>query len=42
MTKNYYDSLPPYYKLLYPDWDASVHRHAEALDGIIREFIGDR
>jgi len=41
MTETYYNSLAPYYKFIYPDWVKSVHRQAEALDGIIREFIGE-
>lgn len=40
MTENFYDSLAPYYKMLYPDWDASVARQADALDSVIREYFG--
>lgn len=40
MIETYYDTLTPYYKFLYADWEASVKRQAEALDGVIREFIG--
>ncbi len=36
----YYDGLAHYYKLIYRDWEASVARQAEALDGLIREFFG--
>ncbi len=42
MTETYYNSLAPYYKFIYPDWDTSVRRQAEALDGVIREFIGEK
>lgn len=41
MTETYYNNLAPYYKFIYPDWDKSVQRQAEALDGVIREFIGE-
>jgi SAM-dependent methyltransferase len=40
MTENYYNSLAPFYKYIYQDWDASVQRQAEALDGVIRDFFG--
>ena len=26
-TKAFYDELAPYYKLLFPDWEASARRH---------------
>jgi SAM-dependent methyltransferase len=38
MTEAYYDRLAPYYKFIYPDWDASVQRQALALDSVIREY----
>ena len=41
MTETYYNGLAPYYKFIYPDWDKSVQRQAEALDGVIKEFIGE-
>jgi SAM-dependent methyltransferase len=41
MTETYYNSLAPYYKFIYPDWDQSVQRQAEALDGVIRESVGE-
>jgi SAM-dependent methyltransferase len=41
MTETYYNNLAPYYKFIYPNWDKSVQRQAEALDGVIREFIGE-
>jgi SAM-dependent methyltransferase len=37
----FYDELAPFYHLIFPDWEASVRRQAEALDGIIRERWGD-
>ena len=40
MTEAYYDSLAPYYKFIYQDWEASVKRQAAALDSVIREFFG--
>jgi len=40
MTKDYYNDLAPYYKLIYPNWDASVQRQAGALDSVIQEFVG--
>ena len=40
MTKSFYDALAPYYKYIYPDWDASVERQAVVLDSVIREFVG--
>jgi SAM-dependent methyltransferase len=36
----FYDDLAPYYRLLFSDWEASVRRHAEVLDGVIRETWG--
>jgi ribonuclease HI len=40
LNQTYYNGLAPYYKLIYPDWDASIARQATALDGVIREFFG--
>lgn len=40
MTEAYYNALAPYYKFIYPDWEASVKRQATALGGVIREFYG--
>ena len=37
MNKEYYDELAIYYRLIYPDWDASVQRQAKVLNGIILE-----
>ena len=42
MTIDFYNALAPYYKLLYPDWDASVARQAEMLHSVIQEHLGDR
>lgn len=42
MTENYYNSLAPYYKFIYQNWDVSVQRQAEELDGVIRDFIGEK
>lgn len=41
MTKDYYNGLAPYYKFIYPDWEKSVKRQAEALDSVIKEFAGE-
>ncbi len=40
MTESYYNHLAPYYKLIYLDWDKSLHRQAEMLNSVIREFAG--
>lgn len=40
MTDSFYNGLAPYYKLIYPDWDASVRRQAQTLNSVIQEFIG--
>ncbi|MEA4907765.1 MAG: class I SAM-dependent methyltransferase [Anaerolineaceae bacterium] len=42
MTEKYYDQLAPYYQWLYADWEASVTRQAQALDGVLSEFLGPR
>lgn len=42
MVADYYNGLAPYYKLIYPDWDASLQRQAADLDGVIREFVGEQ
>lgn len=39
-TESFYDYLADDYKLIYPDWQASVVRQAEALDGVVQEFFG--
>ncbi len=41
MTESFYDDLAPYYKMLYPDWDASVERQAKALHSVIQEYLGE-
>ena len=41
MLENFYNQLAPFYKYLYPDWEASLVNQADILDGIIREYFGD-
>ena len=36
MDPTFYDELAPYYHLLYGDWEASIARQADALDGLLR------
>ena len=38
----FYDQLTPFYHLLFPDWETSIRRQAAALDGIIREYLGEQ
>jgi SAM-dependent methyltransferase len=38
---DFYDALAPFYHLIYPDWEASIARQANALDSVIREFCSD-
>lgn len=40
MIEAYYNALAPYYKFIYPDWEASVKRQASVLGGVIRELFG--
>lgn len=40
-TQDFYDTLAPYYHLIFPDWDASVARQGEALDAVIRAELGE-
>ncbi len=41
-TVDFYNQLTPFYHLLFPDgWQASIERHASALDVIIKEFWDD-
>jgi SAM-dependent methyltransferase len=40
-VERFYDELAPFYHLIFPDWEASIRRQAEALDGVIRERWGD-
>jgi SAM-dependent methyltransferase len=39
-TRDFYDALAPYYHLIFPDWNASIARQAEALDAVIRSELG--
>ena len=39
-TTEFYDTLTPYYHLIYPDWEASIGRQSRALDSIIRSAGG--
>jgi SAM-dependent methyltransferase len=41
-VERFYDELAPFYHLIFPDWEASIRRQAESLDGIIRERWGER
>jgi len=42
MIDSYYDTLAPYYKYIYSDWERSVEYQAAALDEVIREYFGDQ
>jgi len=42
MLDSYYNHLAPYYKYIYADWEASLQHQAGILDGVIREYFGDR
>ncbi len=42
MTISYYDELAPHYRLLYPNWEASLSQQAEALDQVIRREFGPK
>ena len=42
MLTSYYDQLSPYYKYVYADWEASLQWQATMLDGVIREYFGDK
>lgn len=41
-TAAFYDALTPYYHLIYPDWQASIARQAQALNSIIRSAGGSQ
>jgi hypothetical protein len=41
MIESFYDQLSSYYKYIFRDWDASVHRQAAILDEVIREYFGE-
>jgi len=40
-VSDFYDRLAPFYHLLFPDWDASIARQAQALDSVVRARLGD-
>ena len=40
-VERFYDELAPLYHLIFPDWEVSIRRQAEALDGVIREWWGN-
>jgi SAM-dependent methyltransferase len=40
MIESFYDQLSPYYKYIFQDWNASVDRQADILDGVIHEHFG--
>lgn len=42
MTGHFYDDLAATYHLMFADWDASMARQAEALDGMLDGFLGGR
>ncbi|MEA5078269.1 MAG: class I SAM-dependent methyltransferase [Anaerolineaceae bacterium] len=42
MAANYYDDLAVYYKLMYVDWEKSVHRQASMLESILTQYGIDR
>ena len=37
----FYETLTPYYHLIYPDWEASIRRQATMLDSVINEYWRD-
>ncbi|MBO3738647.1 class I SAM-dependent methyltransferase [Actinoplanes flavus] len=39
-TRAFYDDLASTYDLIYADWEGSLARQAEALDGVIRQVVG--
>jgi len=41
-TSEFYDTLAPYYHLIYADWEVSIGRQSRALDAIIRSTSGPR
>lgn len=41
-TTEFYDTLAPYYHLIYADWEVSIGRQSRALDAIIRSTGGSR
>jgi SAM-dependent methyltransferase len=40
-VERFYDELAPFYHLIFPDWEASIRRQAEALNGVVRERWGE-
>jgi 2-polyprenyl-3-methyl-5-hydroxy-6-metoxy-1,4-benzoquinol methylase len=42
MTKEFYDELSPFYHLIFQDWEASIEKQANILDGIIKSEWGDK
>ena len=40
MIKEFYDELSPFYHLIFQDWEASIERQANILDGIIKSEWG--
>jgi SAM-dependent methyltransferase len=40
-AERFYDELAPFYHLIYPDWEGSIRRQADALQAIIHERWGD-
>jgi SAM-dependent methyltransferase len=40
-VERFYDELAPFYHLIFPDWEATIRRQAEALDSVIRQRWGD-
>lgn len=41
-TSDFYDTLAPYYHLIYEDWEVSIGRQSRGLDAIIRSTGGPR
>lgn len=39
-VRDFYDGLAADYHRIFPDWDASMARQAEALDGLVRSRLG--
>lgn len=39
-VRDFYDALAADYHRIFPDWDASMARQAEALDGVLRDRLG--
>jgi len=39
-VRDFYDALAADYHLIFADWDASITRQAEALDGLVRTRLG--